>query len=78
MLARLSNRLGKLNWKYLLVEVLLIVIGINVGLWFNNLNEKRILRQQEREVLEEMLISLRNDQEEIAENLEDQRAAATQ
>ena len=70
MLARLSNRLGKLNWKYLIVEVLLIVIGINVGLWFNNLNEKSILKQQEREVLEEMLISLRNDQEEIAENLE--------
>ena len=75
MLARLSNRLGKLNWKYLLVEVLLIVIGINVGLWFSNLNEKNILKQQEREVLEEMLISLWNDQEEIAENLEIHKAS---
>lgn len=75
MLARLSNRLGKLNWKYLLVEVLLIVIGINVGLWFSNLNEKSVLKQQEREVLEEMLLSLRNDREEITENIEIHKAS---
>ncbi|MEO0734719.1 MAG: DUF6090 family protein [Bacteroidota bacterium] len=69
MFSRLTHRLGKPNWKYLLTEVLLIVIGINVGLWFNTLSTKRKARQQEREVLEEMTYSLRHDQEVMDEIL---------
>ncbi|MFK8161957.1 MAG: hypothetical protein AB8H12_05785 [Lewinella sp.] len=69
MIARLANRAKKVNWKYLLTEVLLIVIGINVGLWFSNISKNDEKRQQEKEILTEMLTSLRTDKKDMQENL---------
>jgi len=69
MMARLTRNLGKLNLKYLLIEIVLIVIGINVGLWFSELSEKKRLKQQETELLSEMLLALENDQADMQENL---------
>ncbi len=35
---RLLKSKGKFNWKYVLGEILLIFIGINLAIWFNNWN----------------------------------------
>ena len=60
----------KLKWKYILSEILLIVIAINIGLWFNNLNDNRRARSLETKILNEFLVSLNSDKEDIFSNIE--------
>ena len=60
----------KLKWKYILSEILLIVIAINIGLWFNNLNDNSRARSLETKILNEFLVSLNSDKEDIFSNIE--------
>ncbi|NAS14368.1 hypothetical protein [Poritiphilus flavus] len=56
--------LAKLNWKYVIGEVLLIFIGINLAIWFNNWNTSRT-RNADKE------IALQKIEEEVSNNLEE-------
>ena len=38
MLKSLFTRLRHINWKYIVGEILLIFVGINLAIWFNNWN----------------------------------------
>ena len=59
----------KVRWKYLISEILLIVIAINIGLWFNNLNDQSKARSLESKILHEFLVSLNSDKEDILSNI---------
>lgn len=60
----------EVKWRHLVFEILLIVIAINVGLWFNNLNDQRKERKLEVKILKEFLVSLQSDKDDIFSNLE--------
>lgn len=70
MRLRMQKRFKKVRWKYLISEILLIVIAINVGLWFNNLNDQRKARNLESKILNEFIVSLNSDKEDILSNIE--------
>ncbi|MDB4270488.1 hypothetical protein N9896_00160 [bacterium] len=57
-----------MNWKYILGEVLLIFIGINLAIWFNNWNEDSKINTNKK-------IALDKIEDEIQNNLEELRAA---
>ncbi|MTB52328.1 hypothetical protein [Lewinella sp. W8] len=69
MISRLKRSVGRVNWKYFLSEVLLIVIGINVGLWFNNLSENRKHAAEEKLLLRDLKSSLESDRQDVLHNL---------
>ncbi len=69
MIFRMRKGTEKVKWKYLISEVLLIVIAINVGLWFNNLNDQRKARSLESKILHEFVVSLNSDKEDILLNI---------
>lgn len=58
---KLTRRLSKLNWKYVIGELLLIVSGILIALFLNNLNEERKLKNFEEKIIAEIDISLKSD-----------------
>ena len=66
----MKNRYKKIKWKYLISEILMIVIAINVGLWFNNLNDQRKAKNLESKILHEFVVSLNSDKEDILSNIE--------
>jgi hypothetical protein len=66
----MQKGIEKVRWKYLISEVLLIVIAINVGLWFNNLNDQRKARNLESKILQEFVVSLNSDREDMLSNIE--------
>ncbi len=70
MRLRIQKRNEKVRWKYLISEILLIVIAINVGLWFNNLNEQRKARNLESKILHEFVVSLNSDREDMLSNIQ--------
>ena len=65
----MQKRNKKVRWKYLISEILLIVIAINVGLWFNNINDQRKARNLESKILHEFVVSLNSDREDILSNI---------
>ncbi len=65
----MQKRIKKVRWKYLISEILLIVIAINVGLGFNNFNDQRKARNLESKILHEFVVSLNSDREDILSNL---------
>jgi len=69
MRLRMQKSIEKVRWKYLISEILLIVIAINIGLWFNNLNDQRKARNLESKILHEFLVSLNSDKEDILSNI---------
>jgi hypothetical protein len=70
MRLRMQKRYENVRWKYFISEILLIVIAINVGLWFNNLNDQRKARNLESKILHEFIVSLNSDKEDILSNIE--------
>lgn len=59
---------SKNNWKYVLGELLLIVLGISIALWFNNLNEVNKERKLEQQLLKELEVCLKQDLEDAKSN----------
>ena len=58
-------RLGKnFNWKYIIGEILLIFIGINLAIWFNDWNTSRNAREQKS-------VAIAKIKEEVESNLEE-------
>lgn len=58
-----------LSWKSALYELVLIFIGINLAIWFNNWNEKRQLRNLEKETLIELINGVEKDLHDIDNNI---------
>jgi hypothetical protein len=56
----MANKTGK-YFKYAVGEIVLVVIGILIALQINNWNEQRKDRIIEKQILDEMLISLKSD-----------------
>lgn len=59
----------ELNWKFALYELILIFIGINLAIWFNNWNQERQLRNLEKETLTELMAALEKDLNNINTNI---------
>lgn len=60
----MSKRLDQvknLNWRYIIAELLLIVFGILIALYINNLNEQRKEKIFEKKITQEIKNSLIND-----------------
>lgn len=55
-------KLRTMNWKYILGEILLIFVGINLAIWFNDWNSSKII-QNDKEV------ALTKIKEEVQNNL---------
>lgn len=66
---RLKQLVKKINWKYSIGEVVLIVIGILIALALNNWKEQEDLKNKEAEILKELVMSLQNDLEDIRINM---------
>ena len=64
------------KWKEYLAEIILIIIGINLGLWINNLNEARKENQLEKKLLVELKSDLTQDLKDIQNNIEVHREAS--
>ncbi|MDW7694160.1 DUF6090 family protein [Flammeovirgaceae bacterium SG7u.111] len=60
--------LKKLNWKYAVGEVLIVIIGLTIAFSLNRWNENRKDATLEREYLQNMLIDLENEATELGEN----------
>jgi hypothetical protein len=65
---RILNFSKKINWKYILGEILLIFIGISLAIWFNNWNSS-INASKEKE------IAISKIKEEIQSNISELTAA---
>ena len=57
-------RLKSLNWKYIIGEVILIFLGINLAIWFNDWNATRKLNENKQ-------IAIAKIEEEISNNLQE-------
>lgn len=58
------------KWKEYLAEIILIILGINLGLWVNNLNENNKERGLEKKLLIELQSDLKQDLADIQSNIE--------
>lgn len=60
-------KLGAVNWKYIAGEVLLIFIGINLAIWFNNWNTGREISEKKKTALHKIQEEIRNNLEDLAD-----------
>jgi len=65
---KLFQKVSKIDWRYVIGELLLIVFGILIALYINNLNEKRKVKIFEKKIVAEIEKSLNNDFEYHIEN----------
>ncbi len=54
-----------LNWKYIIREVLLIFIGINLAIWFNNWNSSKKIKHDKDIVISKIKDEIENNIEEL-------------
>ncbi len=66
---KISHKVKNIKWVHFTVEVILIVLAINIGLWFSNLNDQRHEKELETRILNELLISLQSDKADITLNI---------
>jgi len=63
-------RLKNLNWKYIVGEVLLIFVGINLAIWFNDWNTSKKLDQNKKIAMEKIEVEVENNLAEILKTRE--------
>ena len=61
------NRKYKFNWKYVIGEILLIFIGINLAIWFNNWNTSKQADSNKQLAIDKISEEIRNNLEELEE-----------
>lgn len=59
----------KNNWKYIFREIILLFIGINLAIWFNNWNESNKINQTKATAIKNIVEELRSNQTELNEAL---------
>lgn len=64
-MANFFRSVYKLNWKYIIVEILLIFVGINLAIWFNNWNTEKALNQNKEVAISKIKEEIKNNLEEI-------------
>ncbi len=57
----MSQKWIKINWRYVIGETLMIVLGILIALYINNLNASRKARDSEQKIINEIESSLSSD-----------------
>jgi len=62
---RFFKSILNLNWKYIIVEILLIFVGINLAIWFNNWNTKKNVLRDKEIVITKLKGEISNNFEEI-------------
>jgi hypothetical protein len=56
---------GKFNWKYVVGEILLIFIGINLAIWFNNWNTSKKSVYDKQVAIEKIIEEIENNRSEL-------------
>ncbi len=64
---RLFKMNKKINWKYILGELLLIFLGINLAIWFNNWNSSLAMDKNKETALERIEEEVKNNQQELSQ-----------
>ena len=62
---RLFKKAKNLNWRYIIGEILLIFIGINLAIWFNNWNESKKVVRGKRIAIERVTEEIQNNSKEL-------------
>ena len=62
---RFFKTISNLNWKYIIVEILLIFVGINLAIWFNNWNTKKNVLRDKEIVITKITDEISNNYEEV-------------
>ena len=62
---RFFKTISNLNWKYIIVEILLIFVGINLAIWFNNWNTKKNVLRDKEIVITKLTDEISNNYEEV-------------
>lgn len=62
---RLWRFIRSLNWRYIIGEVVLIFLGINLAIWFNNWNSSTKLTADKEVALQTIEEEIRSNQEEL-------------
>ena len=62
---KLFSALKKINWKYVVGEILLIFIGISLAIWFNNWNSSMQLNRNKNIVILKIKDEIENNLDEL-------------
>ncbi|WP_420604096.1 hypothetical protein [Flagellimonas sp.] len=63
-------KLKNLNWKYILGEILLLFVGINLAIWFNDWNASKAVQQDKEVALVKIKGEIEANLEELVQNRE--------
>lgn len=61
-------KLGEINWKYILSEIFLIFVGINLAIWFNDWNSSKTANANMNIALEKIKDEINTNLEQLQEN----------
>ncbi|PWL40436.1 hypothetical protein DKG77_06385 [Flagellimonas aquimarina] len=61
-------KLGEINWKYILSEIFLIFVGINLAIWFNDWNTSKTTNSNIEIALHKIKGELNTNLEQLTEN----------
>ena len=54
-----------MNWKYILGEVVLLFISINLAIWFNNWNQSKKINKDKTTAIEKIVEEIQNNRSEL-------------
>ncbi len=57
-----------INWKYIVGEILLLFVGINLAIWFNDWNNSKVVQRDKEIALDKIEGEIRANLEELVEN----------
>ncbi|WP_222981546.1 hypothetical protein [Flagellimonas meishanensis] len=57
-----------LNWKYIVGEILLLFVGINLAIWFNDWNNSKVIQKDKEIALNKIKGEIEANLEELVEN----------
>ena len=61
-------KLKNFNWKYILGEIVLLFVGINLAIWFNDWNASKAVQQDKEVALVKIKDEIEANLEELVEN----------
>nr|WP_298791788.1 hypothetical protein [uncultured Allomuricauda sp.] len=61
-------KLKKFNWKYVIGEILLLFVGINLAIWFNDWNASKSIQKDKEVALTKIRVEIEANLEQLTEN----------
>ncbi|MEM9648975.1 MAG: hypothetical protein AAF969_10870 [Bacteroidota bacterium] len=61
-------KLKNINWKYILGEILLLFVGINLAIWFNDWNTSREIQKNKEIALAKIKVEIEANLEQLVQN----------